>query len=143
LSYGPGAPRRERGLPRGHPPYNAGPGPAITPGGGALCVPGTCETASTHEISTRHAWRAAFGRRGAPTQLCMRRRITSGAMPLMPATIRVSLVVRQETGRKTVSQMLPDFRFAIGAALAVAVLAVTSFGLLTAVRFTHHGKPGP
>ena len=72
----------------------------------------------------------------------MRRRITPGAMPIMPATIRVSLVVRRDTGRKTVNRMLPGFRFAIGAALAIAVLAVTSFGLFTAVRLTHQTKAG-
>jgi hypothetical protein len=72
----------------------------------------------------------------------MPRRITPGAMPIMPATIRVSLVVRRDTGRKTVDRMLPDFRFAIGAALAVMVLAVTAFGLFTAVRLTHQTKAG-
>jgi hypothetical protein len=39
--------------------------------------------------------------------------------------------------------MLPDFRFVIGAVLATVVLGVTSFGLLAAVRLTHHGKVGP
>jgi hypothetical protein len=61
----------------------------------------------------------------------------------MPATVRVSLVLRQETGRKTVDRMLPDFRFIIGATLAVVVLAVTSFGLFMAVHVTHQAKVGP
>ncbi len=39
--------------------------------------------------------------------------------------------------------MLPDFRFVIGATLAVVVLAVTSFGLFMAVRVTHQAKVGP
>src|SRR5713226_4929254 len=39
--------------------------------------------------------------------------------------------------------MMPDFRFVIGAVLATAVLGVTSFGLLAAVRLTHHAKVGP
>ena len=39
--------------------------------------------------------------------------------------------------------MLPDFRFAIGALLATAVLGITSFGLLAAVRLTHQAKVGP
>jgi len=61
----------------------------------------------------------------------------------MPATIRVSLLVRQDAGRKTVYRMWPDFRFVIGAALALAVLAVAAIGLLTAVRVTHQAKVGP
>ncbi len=39
--------------------------------------------------------------------------------------------------------MLPDFRFAIGALLAVAVLGVASVGLLTAARLTGQVKVGP
>jgi len=61
----------------------------------------------------------------------------------MPATVRVSLVLRQETGRKTVNRMLPVFRFVIGATLAVVVLAVTSFGLFMAVHVAHQPKVGP
>jgi hypothetical protein len=61
----------------------------------------------------------------------------------MPATVRVSLVLRQDAGRKTVNRMLPDFRFVIGATLAVVVLAVTSFGLFAAVRLAHQAKVGP
>jgi hypothetical protein len=39
--------------------------------------------------------------------------------------------------------MLPDFRFVIGAVLALAVLATTAFGMLVAVRATHQTKAGP
>ena len=38
---------------------------------------------------------------------------------------------------------MPDFRFVIGALLAVVVLGVTSFGLLAAVQLTHLPKVGP
>src|SRR5262245_57010549 len=38
---------------------------------------------------------------------------------------------------------MADFRFVIGALLAVIVLGVTSFGLLAAVRLTHQPKVGP
>src|SRR5690349_13267878 len=39
--------------------------------------------------------------------------------------------------------MLPDFRFVIGAILAMAVLGTTAFGMLVAVRATHQTKAGP
>src|SRR5262245_22351737 len=39
--------------------------------------------------------------------------------------------------------MLPDFRFAIGAALATAFLGVTTVGLFATVRFAHQPKIGP
>jgi hypothetical protein len=39
--------------------------------------------------------------------------------------------------------MLPDFRFVIGAILAIAVLGIAAFGLTTAVRLSHEAKVGP
>src|SRR5215470_3073734 len=39
--------------------------------------------------------------------------------------------------------MLPDFRFVIGAVLAIAVLGTTAFGMLVAMRATHQTKAGP
>src|SRR3954471_15263549 len=39
--------------------------------------------------------------------------------------------------------MLPDFRFVLGAVLAMTVLGVTSFGLVAAARLTHQGKVAP
>src|SRR5216683_427940 len=42
-----------------------------------------------------------------------------------------------------VGRMLPDFRFVIGAVLAMAVLGTTAFGMLVAVRATHQTKAGP
>jgi hypothetical protein len=39
--------------------------------------------------------------------------------------------------------MLANLRFVIGAALAIALLAVTALGLFAAVRMTHQTKIGP
>jgi hypothetical protein len=39
--------------------------------------------------------------------------------------------------------MLPDFRFVIGAILAITVLGIAAFGLATAVRMSHDAKVGP
>src|SRR5262245_49782631 len=38
---------------------------------------------------------------------------------------------------------MADFRFVLGALLAVVVLGVTSFGLLAASRLSHQAKIGP
>jgi hypothetical protein len=39
--------------------------------------------------------------------------------------------------------MLPDFRFVIGATLAIALLGIAAFGITTAVRLSHEAKIGP
>ena len=39
--------------------------------------------------------------------------------------------------------MLPDFRFALGALLAIALIAVAGFGLVTSVRLAHEARIGP
>jgi hypothetical protein len=39
--------------------------------------------------------------------------------------------------------MLPDFRFALGAFLAIALLAVAGLGLVTSVRLMHEARIGP
>jgi hypothetical protein len=39
--------------------------------------------------------------------------------------------------------MLPDFRFVLGAILAIAVLAVTGLGLVASVRLVHEARLGP
>jgi hypothetical protein len=45
--------------------------------------------------------------------------------------------------RATVNSMLPDFRFALGALLAITLLAVTGLGLVTSVRLMHEARIGP
>jgi hypothetical protein len=45
--------------------------------------------------------------------------------------------------RATVNLMLPDFRFALGALLAITLLAVAGLGLATSVRLVHEARIGP
>jgi hypothetical protein len=47
------------------------------------------------------------------------------------------------TGFATGEQMLPDFRFIIGATLATSLLGMTALGLFAATRLAHHAKIGP
>jgi hypothetical protein len=45
--------------------------------------------------------------------------------------------------RGTVNGMLPDFRFVLGAILAIAVLAVAGLGLMTSVQLVHEARMNP
>jgi hypothetical protein len=45
--------------------------------------------------------------------------------------------------RATVNLMLPDFRFALGAFLAITLLAVAGLGFVTSVRLMHEARIGP
>jgi hypothetical protein len=49
----------------------------------------------------------------------------------------------RNVGADAVKGMLPDFRFVLGAILAIAVLAVTGVGLVTSVRLVQEARLGP
>jgi hypothetical protein len=64
---------------------------------------------------------------------------TTQKMPerfLFPANVK-------PLSRGTVNGMLADFRFVLGAILAIAVLAVAGLGLVTSVRLLHEARLGP
>jgi hypothetical protein len=48
-----------------------------------------------------------------------------------------------EFKRGTVNGMLPDFRFVLGAGLAIALIAVAGLGLVTSVQLAHEARIGP
>jgi hypothetical protein len=66
-----------------------------------------------------------------------------GAAPLRDSAIHIMSRARPGAWRATVNGMLPDFRFAFGAMLAIAVLAVTGLGLVTSVRLMHEARIDP
>jgi hypothetical protein len=51
--------------------------------------------------------------------------------------------MRPGAERGTVNGMLPDFRFVLGAILAIAVLAVAGLGLATSVQLAHEARMNP
>src|SRR3984893_2467901 len=78
-----------------------------------------------------------------PTQLCM----AGGSWP-----VRCRHWIAQSAQwaptlpgaeRGTVNGMLPDFRFVLGAILAISMLAVAGLGLVTSVRLLHEAQMNP
>jgi len=66
-----------------------------------------------------------------------------GAAPLQDSAIHIMSRARPGAWRATVNGMLPDFRFAFGAMLAIAVLAVTGLALATSVQLMHAARMDP
>jgi hypothetical protein len=70
-------------------------------------------------------------------------RIMGGAAPLQDSAIHIMSRARPGAWRAMVNGMLPDFRFAFGAMLAIAVLAVSGLGLATSVQLMHAARIDP
>src|SRR5579863_2341779 len=70
----------------------------------------------------------------------------SVAMPraeLAISAIRSASATRPGAERGTVNRMLPDFRFVLGAILAITLLAVAGLGLVTSVRLVQEARINP
>ena len=66
-----------------------------------------------------------------------------GAAPLVDCAIHNRAPARPGAERGTVSGMRPDFRFILGAILAIALLAVAGLGLVTSVRLMQEARISP
>src|SRR5580704_5848589 len=79
-----------------------------------------------------------------PTQLCMSRANQSRCRAdFGDSTIRSVSATRPGAERGTVNRMLPDFRFVLGAILAITLLAVAGLGLVTSVRLVQEARINP
>src|SRR3984893_217451 len=79
-----------------------------------------------------------------PTQLCMSRANQSRCRAdFGDSAIRSVSATRPGAERGTVNGMLPDFRFVLGAILAIALLVVAGLGVITSVQFVHQTRMGP
>jgi hypothetical protein len=79
-----------------------------------------------------------------PTQLCMSRANQSRCRAdIGDSTIRSVSATRPGAERGTVNGMLPDFRFVLGAILAIALLAVAGLGLVTSVKLAQEARMNP
>jgi hypothetical protein len=135
-------------------PYNAAPAPTIAGGGSRGSRPGSIASRRARGRVGAHG--GSDGRDAAarvhdimhllvhgPTQLCMsgeswsvrhRHWIPQSAAwaPTLPGA-----------ERGTVNGMLPDFRFVLGAILAIALLAVAGLGLVTSVQLVREARMAP
>jgi hypothetical protein len=74
--------------------------------------------------------------------------VGSESVPLPRAELAISTILgvsatRPGAERGTVNRMLPDFRFVLGAILAIALLAVAGLGLVTSVRLVQEARISP
>jgi hypothetical protein len=72
-------------------------------------------------------------------------RITVGAAPLSASIAQSAMGAPTPPGaeRGMVNGMFPDFRFVLGASLAIAVLAVGALGLVTSIQLAREARMAP
>ena len=82
---------------------------------------------------------------GSPSDSDMGGELRSGLRSLvrLETTLRVRPCGFEPAPAGTVIGMLPDFRFVIGALLAIAVLGIAGFGLAVSVKLVHQAQLSP
>jgi hypothetical protein len=133
-------------------PYNAACAPTIARRAAgrarsrlAMRAGGLRRTVATWTQRPSRAWQlesptAAFGSR---PDSAMHERTTVGAAPLSASISHSERVRRRRSRARNGERMLPDFRFVLGAILAIALLAVAGLGLVSSVQLVREAHMGP